>query len=179
MRAAWDMPELQIVHVNEVKGGASTAAYMREGGGRLCSRPPSPRALRGRQKPSESEGRRWTARQPSESDRPSQREWTARQPRGHSKETKRGLRVRFCESSARGCLRTGGGVSSSSPPLENQSDQGLSRTFYVPSMYLIFRQKPRSEGTESGTIRALICHLSESRSHARSAARTPCMHAPS
>ena len=137
MRAAWDMPELQIVHVNEVKGGASTAAYMREGGGRLCSRPPSPRALRGRQKPSESEGRRWTARQPSESDRPSQREWTARQPRGHSKETKRGLRVRFCESSARGCLRTGGGVSSSSPPLENQSDQGLSRTFYVPSMYLL------------------------------------------
>ena len=28
MRAAWDMPELQIVHVNEVKGGAKTAAYM-------------------------------------------------------------------------------------------------------------------------------------------------------
>ena len=28
MRAAWDMPELQIVHVNEIKGGANTAAYM-------------------------------------------------------------------------------------------------------------------------------------------------------
>ena len=28
MRAAWEMPELEIVHVNEIKGGASTAAYM-------------------------------------------------------------------------------------------------------------------------------------------------------
>lgn len=28
MRAAWDMPELEIVHVNEIKGGATTAAYM-------------------------------------------------------------------------------------------------------------------------------------------------------
>ena len=74
MRAAWDMPELQIVHVNEVKGGASTAAYMREGGGATLFSAPiaagSPRAaetvrVRGapvdgpaavRVRPSESEG---------------------------------------------------------------------------------------------------------------------------
>ncbi|EKX38285.1 hypothetical protein GUITHDRAFT_158520 [Guillardia theta CCMP2712] len=28
MRAAWDMKELEIVHVNEIKGGAKTSAYM-------------------------------------------------------------------------------------------------------------------------------------------------------
>mmetsp|Transcript_42656 Transcript_42656/g.83439 ORF Transcript_42656/g.83439 Transcript_42656/m.83439 type:complete len:346 (-) Transcript_42656:163-1200(-) len=27
-RGAWDMPELEIVHVNEIKGGAKTSAYM-------------------------------------------------------------------------------------------------------------------------------------------------------
>ena len=28
MRAAWNMPELEIIHVNEIMGGANTAAYM-------------------------------------------------------------------------------------------------------------------------------------------------------
>ncbi len=28
MRAAWDFGELEIGHVNEIKGGAATAAYM-------------------------------------------------------------------------------------------------------------------------------------------------------
>lgn len=28
MRAAWEFGELEIVHVNEIKGGATTAAYM-------------------------------------------------------------------------------------------------------------------------------------------------------
>ena len=30
VRAAWDWPEIQIVHVNEVKGGAATAAHLLE-----------------------------------------------------------------------------------------------------------------------------------------------------
>ena len=34
MRATWDMPELEIIHVNEIKGGANTAAYMLQ----VCSR---------------------------------------------------------------------------------------------------------------------------------------------
>ena len=30
LRAAWDWPELEIVHVNEVKGGPVTAAHLLE-----------------------------------------------------------------------------------------------------------------------------------------------------